>query len=69
MTMTMQTEEVVSTSPLSAEEYEKYGGQWIAVRDGDVIAHADSFEALAENEEVRSTDVLFRVPEAGAYFF
>lgn len=55
-------------SPLPTR-LEKYEGQWIALRAGRVVAHAESIEDLTRDSRVRTTDVLYRVPESGTYFY
>ena len=44
-------------------------GKWVAIRDGRVIASADSLGALRENEDVRRDDAVYVVPESHPYFF
>jgi hypothetical protein len=39
-----------------------YPGQWVAVRDGAVVAHAASGDALLDRDAVRDTDVIAWVP-------
>jgi hypothetical protein len=58
----------VAQSPLP-EGVERYAGEWIALRDGEVIAHAETLEALTQDESVVDTDVLYRVPERGSFFY
>lgn len=64
----MSTAEI-ARSPLPADAEDVYGGKWIALREGEVVASADTFDELVANDVVRATDVLYRVPEAGSYFF
>jgi hypothetical protein len=47
----------------------RYEGRWIAIRDGEVVVDAESFEELSQDERVMDTDVLYRVPERGSYFY
>ncbi len=55
-------------SPLP-EGVEEYAGRWVAIRGGRIVAAADTLEELFENDRVRQTDVVYRVPERGTYFF
>jgi len=41
---------------VSREALEQYAGKWIAVRDGEVIAAAESHAELRSNPEVRLDD-------------
>ncbi len=41
----------------------EYAGRWIAVRDGEVIASAASFEQIVDHPRVRHDDALTRVPD------
>ncbi|MFY9489125.1 MAG: hypothetical protein WAP35_10600 [Solirubrobacterales bacterium] len=59
----------LSQSPIPADAYDKFPGQWVAIRHGQIVANADSFEALKAREEVLESDVLFRVPEQNAHYF
>ena len=58
----------VARSPLP-EGVERYAGQWVALRNGEVIAAADDLNDLIGREDVLSSDVFYRVPEAGACFY
>lgn len=58
----------VARSPLP-EGVGEYEGRWIAIRDGQIVAAADVLEDLIQDEDVRETDVLYRVPEHGSYFY
>jgi hypothetical protein len=59
----------IAQSPLPEGAVEQFSGKWVAIREGAVVAAADSFQELVENEEVRATDVLYHVPAEGTYFF
>lgn len=48
---------------------EEYAGKWVAVRDDEIIASADTLEQLRDDPEVRRDDAVFVVPERGAYFY
>ena len=47
------------------EDLSPYAGQWVALRDGRVVASDIDPVALRENPEVTETDALFPVPAAG----
>jgi hypothetical protein len=54
---------------LPADDLEHYDGQWVAVRDGRVIAHGPDLAALQSNPAVLPTDDVFPVgdPPSGFY--
>lgn len=54
---------------IQTEAFEQYAGKWVAVRDGDVVAAADSLEELRANPDVRREDAVFVVPERSSSFF
>jgi hypothetical protein len=54
---------------IAAGAFEQYAGKWVAVRDGDVIAVADSLEDLRANPDVTRKDAVFVVPEPSSSFF
>ncbi len=51
------------------EDLSAYAGQWVALRDGLVVAAAPNPAALRENPEVHADDELVPVPEPGAEYF
>ena len=59
----------VSRPPVPQEAFEQFGGRWIALRDGEIIADADTPDELRADSRVESTDALFRVPEASTHFY
>ena len=58
----------VARSPLP-KSVEKYAGKWVAIRDGRIVASAETLDELYENPRVKDTDAVYPVPERGAYFF
>ena len=54
---------------LPEDDLEHYDGEWVAVRDGKVVAHDVDPEALQANPAVLPTDDLFPVgdPPSGFY--
>lgn len=46
-----------------------YEGKWVAIRDGEVIAAADTLEKLRTHPEVRREDAVYVVPEPSTYFY
>jgi hypothetical protein len=65
--MTPPTAEV-ARSPLP-DDLERYEGRWVAIRNGVVVASAETVEDLLRDNNVRKTDVLYRVPDQHAYFY
>ena len=54
--------------PLS-QNLDDYDGRWVAVRAGQVVAHAGDEESLRADEAVRDGDLLFPIgdPPSGFY--
>jgi hypothetical protein len=50
-------------------ELDPYAGQWVAVRDGIVVAHADDEETLRAHPAVEKGDDVYPVgdPPSGFY--
>jgi uncharacterized protein DUF5678 len=46
-----------------------YEGQWVAVRDGKVVAHADDEETLRADPELRETDLVYPIGEPPSGFY
>ena len=56
-------------TPLSPEALERYTGQWVAVRNGEVVASGDSYDELRAHEGVTDTDAVYHVPSADSLFY
>jgi hypothetical protein len=54
---------------LPEDDLEHYDGEWVAVRDGKVIAHDVDPEALQANPAVLPTDDVFPVGEPPSGFY
>jgi hypothetical protein len=54
---------------LPEDDLEHYTGQWVAMRDGKVVAHEPDAESLRANPAVLSSDDVFPVgdPPSGFY--
>ena len=52
-----------------SQELDDYDGRWVAVREGTVVAHADTEEELRADPAVRDGDLLYPVgdPPSGFY--
>lgn len=59
----------VSEPPVPAEAFEKHPGEWVAIRDGQIIAAAESVEGLEQNDAVEPTDTIFLVPDPSTHFY
>jgi hypothetical protein len=46
-----------------------YDGQWVAVRDGEVIANADDEKTLRSNPDVRPGDLVYPIGEPPSGFY
>ena len=64
--MSSTTEQSLPAFPKGAE---RYAGKWVAIRDDEVVASADSLEELRANELVSRDDAVWVVPEPGTHFF
>ena len=51
------------------EGYEAYGGQWVAIRDHQIVAAAEKLDDLFADERVGPDDEVWRVPEPGVVHF
>ncbi len=54
---------------LPPDDLEHYTGEWVALRDGVVVAHDPDPEHLRANPEVRETDDIFPVGEPPSGFY
>lgn len=59
----------VAQAPIPEEALTKYADKWVAVRAGEVVASADSYEELVEDQRVEITDALFHVPTDSSLFY
>jgi hypothetical protein len=60
----------VTRSPVPAEAFEKYPNQWIALRNGEVVAAADAYAELMAHPSVKpDDDAFFHVPSSATYFY
>jgi hypothetical protein len=51
------------------EDLSAYAGQWVALRDGHVVAAAVDPASLTANPDVREDDEIIPVSEPGADYF
>ena len=54
---------------LPPDDLEHYSGEWVAMRDGRVVAHDPDPEQLRANPDVRPTDDVFPVGEPPSGFY
>lgn len=54
---------------IDQEMLEQFAGQWVALRDGHVVAAAATLKELRRNPDVRRADAVYVVPEHPSYFF
>jgi hypothetical protein len=59
----------ISKSPVPQEAFERFPGRWIALRNGEIIADAETREELQQDDRVDSKDALYRVPEPSTHFY
>lgn len=59
----------ISKPPVPQEAFERFPGRWVALREGQIIADAETEDELQRDERVESTDALFRVPETSTHFY
>lgn len=55
--------------PLPAAAADEYADKWIAVRNGEVVVAADTYEALKADSRVVETDAVYHVPPATSLFY
>ena len=54
---------------LPPDDLEHYSGEWVAMRDGRVVAHDPDPEKLRAHPDVRETDDVFPVGEPPSGFY
>jgi hypothetical protein len=54
--------------PLS-QNLDDYDGRWVAVRNGEIVAHGDDEESLRSQDAVRDGDLVYPIgdPPSGFY--
>jgi Family of unknown function (DUF5678) len=63
--MTVEQLEREQQEVLPKEDLSPYAGQWVALRDGHVVAADLDPVALRDKDEVSETDILMPVPPEG----
>jgi len=56
-------------APLPEGALEKYADKWIAVRNGMVVAAADTYDELQADANVTDDDATYYVPSASSLFY
>jgi hypothetical protein len=67
----MTVAETIKGEEQLASQLENYAGEWVAVRDQTVIAHADELEQLLERIEGSEVEAVFQVaqdPHSACFF-
>ncbi len=64
--MTIQEIQRQQEAVMPKEDLESYRGQWVALRDGYVVANDLDPVALRDNPEVSEDDTLIPVPAQGS---
>lgn len=59
----------LAQAPLPEGALEEFADKWIAVRDGKVIASADTYDDLLADEKVADGDATYHVPPTSALFY
>ena len=54
---------------LPEDDLEHYSGEWVAMRDGKVVAHHPQLEELQTNPDVLPADDVFPIGEPPAGFY
>ena len=59
----------MSATPELSQELDDYDGRWVAMRDGQVVAHAEDEQALRREPAMRHGDLCFPIgdPPTGFY--
>ncbi len=60
---------LIAQAPLPEGALEEFADKWIAVRDGKVIAAADTYDELLGDENTTENDATYHVPPASALFY
>lgn len=60
---------ILAQAPLPEGALKEFADKWIAVRDGEVIASADTYDELLADEKVMEDDATYHVPPASALFY
>jgi hypothetical protein len=55
--------------PLPEDDLEHYSGEWVAVRDGKVVAHHPQLEELQAHPDVQPSDDVFPIGEPPTGFY
>jgi hypothetical protein len=67
--MSPEPKKTVSKSPISPGVAKRHSGRWVALRGTRVAASAETYFLLQSNPRVRTTDAVYRVPEADRHHF
>ena len=51
------------------DELDAYDGQWVAMREGRVVAHAEDEEGVRAHADVKPTDLVFPIGEPPSGFY
>jgi hypothetical protein len=60
---------VLAQPPLPKAAAEEFADKWIAVRAGEVIASADTYDELLVSADITEDDATYHVPPASALFY
>jgi hypothetical protein len=60
---------VAARPPVPDEAFEKYQNQWVAIRNGKVVAAADDFDQLVAHPAIEREDALYHVPSSATYYY
>jgi Family of unknown function (DUF5678) len=55
-------------APLNAHALQDHRNQWVAVRNGEVVAWADDPQALTSDARMHQGDALYHVPSSSHHF-
>lgn len=56
----------ISKPPVPQEAFERFAGRWVALRNGEIIADAQTREELQQDERVETTDALGSHRQSGS---
>ncbi len=51
------------------DQLDAYDGQWVAMREGRVVAHAEDEEGVRAHADVKPTDLVFPIGEPPSGFY
>lgn len=64
-----ELDKAIEAEKVLASELAQYAGKWVATRDQQVVASADTLRELLDEVEAQEVESVFRVPSGSAACF